>query len=74
MNEPKQVPEPSTGQVNDVLVLLEDAIDNIDHPGADTLEWIGKAKVHAATLARWARPEPQGEPSDCTKSADSSGV
>lgn len=59
-----EVPEPSTGQVNDVLVLLEDAIDNIDYPGADTLEWIGKAKAHAATLARWARPEPQGEPSD----------
>lgn len=59
-----EAPEPSGGQVNDVLVLLEDAIDNIDYPGADALEWISKAKAHAATLARWARPEPQGEPSD----------
>jgi hypothetical protein len=36
--------------VNDVLVLLDDAIDNNDYPGADTLEWIGKAKAHAANL------------------------
>lgn len=47
--------EPSDAMVSDVLVLLEDAIENIDYPGADSREWIAKAKGHAATLAGWAR-------------------
>lgn len=57
------VPAPSDGQANDVLALLEDAIDNIDNPGSDAEEWIAKAKAHAATLAQWARPAPRDKPS-----------
>lgn len=42
-------------QVSDLLILLEDAIDNIDYPGESTEKWIAKAKAHAAVLAEWAR-------------------
>lgn len=37
------------------LVRLEDAISNIDYPGADSKEWTQKAKVAARELERAAR-------------------
>ena len=36
---------------DDTLILLEDAISNIDYPGSDSPMWEHKAKEHARTLA-----------------------
>lgn len=68
---------PSGAMVSEILMLLEDAIENIDYPGADSREWIAKAKGHAATLAGLARQPvvtEQDEPSESTPSSAQSGL
>lgn len=59
--------EPSGAMVSEVLMQLEDAIENIDYPGADSREWIAKAKEHAATLAGLALPPADTEQGEAVK-------
>ena len=69
--------DPLGAIVSEVLVLLEDAIENIDYPGADSREWIAKAKGHAATLAGLARQSAvieQDEPSETKRSSAQPGL